>query len=1036
MASKDKKQITLEFNVTTSEFKKNIADLSDKISVLNNKLKLNAVELKNDSSNIDLLKNRSLLLTEKLEHQGVKTANLNRLLDQAKKLYGEDSNEVKKYTNAILKSSTEEARLKGYINDVNKKIEEQIKVIKESESNTKKLKNVINSQADGLKELKDKYIEVILTEGKNSATAKKLKEDMNKLNSELHNNISKLNSVESASDKFTSSLDELNDTSSKARDGFTIFKGVIANFATSIIQKGISAVKSFGSEIVGLGMNFQSAISKVKALSNATTEEMNLIEDKARELGSKTKFSASQVAEAFQYMALAGWEPQEMLNSMESVLNLAAAADMDLAKASDIVTDYLTAFNLTSKDSIKFTDQLAYAMSNSNTNVEQLGEAYKNVAATSTQLGYSLEDTTAALMVMADSGIKGGEAGTALSSIMTRLGNDVSGCRELLRKYGVEVYDSNGKVKSLSSILEGLKSKWKSLSDEQKSNLSYVVAGKTAQSELMTILGESTGSFNAYRQGLIDCDGAASQMAATMQDNLQGDVTTMKSKFEELGLSIYEKLNIPLRNSVNFINEKVVPVLKFMIDNLPIVGVAIGGITTAIIAQKVATTGLTGVTKLLTLAQSGLNAVLSMNPITAVILVITGLVVAFMTLWKKSEGFRNFWINLWSGIKSSCSKAIENVKNFFGNLANFFNEKVDYIKDKIESIKEGFVNLKNKVSDIIFAIVDVFKSIGVNIKETFQPVINVVLTFVNNVKTIFYNIYLIAAYIFTSVKDKIIDIYTNIRDFFVEKFESVKEFFLNAIQTIKDFFAPIGDFFGSLFESAKEKIKSVFGPVKEFFLDCVNNIKSVFSTIGTFFKEKFTEAYNNVKGAFAGIGDFFADKIKTIKEKMVSIGKSVGDAVGGAFKFVINGIIDKVEKIVNAPIKVINKLIGKIQTIIPSLKRLDEFSLPRLKTGMSYVPKDYFPAFLDEGERVLTKEQNAAFNRVGGLSGLINSQMNDVTETKFLTGDNRIYDYLERIANKNMSFYVDSEKLAEVTADNDDKISGEKIDLKNRGLEL
>ena len=103
---------------------------------------------------------------------------------------------------------------------------------------------------------------------------------------------------------------------------------------------------------------------------------------------------------------------------------------------------------------------------------------------------------------------------------------------------------------------------------------------------------------------------------------------------------------------------------------------------------------------------------------------------------------------------------------------------------------------------------------------------------------------------------------------------------------------------------------------------------------------------------------------------------------------------------------------------------------------MSYVPKDYFPAFLDEGERVLTKEQNAAFNRVGGLSGLINSQMNDVTETKFLTGDNRIYDYLERIANKNMSFYVDSEKLAEVTADNDDKISGEKIDLKNRGLEL
>jgi len=316
-----------------------------------------------------------------------------------------------------------------------------------------------------------------------------------------------------------------------------------------------TAIVALGTAAVTTTADFETAMSKVKSLiSSSSTDlegDMERLEEAAREAGETTKFSATEAAEAMSYMGLAGWSADEMIDGLDGVLNLAAASEMDLATASDIVTDYLSAFGLTAADSGTLVDKMAYAMSNSNTSTEQLGEAYKNCAATATQLGYGLDETTAALMVMADAGIKGGEAGTALSSIMTRLGNNTSGCTDMLESYGIEVYDAQGNVNSLSNILSGMQGIWADLTDEEKANLAYVVAGKTAQSELMTVLGESTGSFQAYQEGLANCTGTAENMAEIMQDNLSGQLTILKSQLQELAISFGEILMPTIKSIVS-----------------------------------------------------------------------------------------------------------------------------------------------------------------------------------------------------------------------------------------------------------------------------------------------------------------------------------------------------------------------------------------------------------------------------------------------------------------------------------------------------
>lgn len=367
-------------------------------------------------------------------------------------------------------------------------------------------------------------------------------------------------------DKYGKKIEESGDAAEKAGGAMEVFKGSLAaDFAAKGLEKVCDLLKTAAEYSVDVGSNFESSMSKVEAISGASAMQMQDLTKKAETVGKESKrFSASDAADALQYMALAGWETRDMLNSIDGVINLAEASEMDLAKASDIVTDYITAFGLSSKDAAHFVDIMAYAMSNSNTNTEQLGEAYKNVAATAGSFGYSVEDTTAALMVMANAGVKGGEAGTALNAIMTRLATNSSGCADELKKYGISVYDSAGKIKPLSSIILGISSAFSSLTDAESANLAKIIAGQEHYAALNTLItgsseaAERSGqSFNQYADALERCTGTAEEMSAVMTDNLKGDFAELGSAVEALGIAAYDYIDGPIRSVVDGVTDGV-----------------------------------------------------------------------------------------------------------------------------------------------------------------------------------------------------------------------------------------------------------------------------------------------------------------------------------------------------------------------------------------------------------------------------------------------------------------------------------------------
>lgn len=357
--------------------------------------------------------------------------------------------------------------------------------------------------------------------------------------------------------------------------------------ATAGIAKALDEIKDAYMDCINTAGDFEASMSNVEALSGASGDELESLSDKAKEMGATTKFTAGESADALSYMALAGWNTQSMLEGISPVLNLAAAANMDLAQASDIVTDYLTAFGLKASDTTHFVDVMAYAMAHSNTDVIQLGEAYKACASTATSLGYSVEETTAVLATMANAGVKGGEAGTALNAIFTRLATNTKKCGDELANYGVNIYDAQGNMQSLSSILTGIAGVWGDLTDQEQANLAKTIAGTNQYSKLQTIMAgcseaaaEGGQSFSDYTEALNNCAGSADKMAGTMLDNMNGRLVLMQSAADGLKIAIGEDLT-PTMSGLYDVGAQVLGWMQGFVEENPgvIKGIAAGTVT-------------------------------------------------------------------------------------------------------------------------------------------------------------------------------------------------------------------------------------------------------------------------------------------------------------------------------------------------------------------------------------------------------------------------------------------------------------------------
>lgn len=310
-----------------------------------------------------------------------------------------------------------------------------------------------------------------------------------------------------------------------------------------------TALTAAGGYAIKVGSDFEAGMSEVSAISGATGEDLAALTDKAKEMGAKTKFSATDSAEAFKYMAMAGWKTSDMLGGIEGVMNLAAASGEDLATVSDICTDALTAFGLQASDSAHFADVLAKASSSSNTNVGMMGATFKYVAPIAGSMKYSIEDTAVAIGLMANAGIKGEQAGTSLRAMLTRLVDPPKDAAAALDALNISATNADGSMRPLHDVLVDLRKGFANLDDSQKASYASSIAGTEAMSGLLAIVNASDDDFNKLTEAINNSDGAAKQTADTMQDNLKGAMEELSGSAETLGLEVYEQIQTPLKNA-------------------------------------------------------------------------------------------------------------------------------------------------------------------------------------------------------------------------------------------------------------------------------------------------------------------------------------------------------------------------------------------------------------------------------------------------------------------------------------------------------
>lgn len=496
----------------------------------------------------------------------------------------------------------------------------------------------------------------------------------------------------------------LNDAVNRIRETQQQFEG-LSSFGKSLstVGAGLTAsitapVMALGASVVKTQMKFQDSMAKVKALSGATGEDFKMLEDTAKKFGESTVFSASECADALGYMALAGWDAQQSADGLPGVLNLAAASGMELAQASDLVTDYLTAFGLEADQAGRMADVLSYAQANSNTTTEMLGEAFKNCAVNAHNAGLSLEETTAILGRFADAGLKGSEGGTALNAIIRDMTQKMKNGAIQIGNTSVKVQDANGNFRSMTDIIRDVDKATEGMGDAQKTAALMTTFTADSIKGMGILCNTGADNIDKFTNELKNSDGTAEDMANTLSSTLSGALKQLSSAWEglqyDLGdtTGVLTKIVNGLTLLVRWLKSLPGPV-KQVIVTLALLAATIGptlliigkmieawvkmketigilrsgfGLLRGVLSGLPSVFGIIqGVVSTVGGALSSLWAVLMANPIILVIGIIAALVAAFIYFWNTSESFRQFWINLWETIKTAAVNAWNTIGTFF-----------------------------------------------------------------------------------------------------------------------------------------------------------------------------------------------------------------------------------------------------------------------------------------------------------------------------------------------------------------------------------
>lgn len=508
---------------------------------------------------------------------------------------------------------------------------------------------------------------------------------------------------------------ELGDNAEKVSSGgISSMTVALGNLAADGIRKAATELKNFTTDVIETGTEFDAGISKVGAISGASAEDMEKLREKAKEMGASTKFTAAESAEALEYMAMAGWKTEDMLSGISGIMDLAAASGEDLGTTSDIVTDALTAFGLTAADSGHFADVLAAASSNANTNVSMMGETFKYVAPVAGTLNYSIEDMAEAIGLMANSGIKSSQAGTALRSIITRLSTDAGSSSKslgalgtLVEKLGVEFYDTNGKARDFGDVIAEAREAWQELTDEEQTTYGKKIAGEEAIASWLSLMNAAPADVEKLSAAIKNCDGAASDMSSTMQDNLQGDFILLDSAVDGMKISLADELEPEMRDIVQYITKKMPDIEDGLSKVFKVGSKLVGGAVKTLpvvadilepIAPLIAAVGVEiGTLKVAQTAtgwMKGLNAVMSANPAVAVATGIFGVSAALFELYKKYDSIPSYTESI-SKMYEGAYENIDNLAKSMKDMKDGFNERAGDVLNETERTKDLWEELEN-----------------------------------------------------------------------------------------------------------------------------------------------------------------------------------------------------------------------------------------------------------------------------------------------------------------------------------------------------
>lgn len=682
-----------------------------------------------------------------------------------------------------------------------------------------------------------------------------------------------------------SAQNQIQQSSQSMSSGFDSAGRTLKTVGAGITAAVTVPVVAFGKSAVEATQTFNASMSKTGALMGATQQEMNQLRDAAKEYGASTQFSATQCSDALGYMALAGWNAKQSTAALPGVLNMAAASGMDLAQASDLVTDYLSAFGMKAGEAGKMADVLSYAQAHSNTTTEALGEAFKNCAANAHAAGMDVQTTTALLGQLANQGLKGSEAGTALTAIMRDMTAKMKDGAIQIGNTKVQVQDANGNYRDMIDILGDVESATHGMGDAQRATALQSTFTADSIKGLNLLLNAGTGSARDFRDQLKNCGGTAKEMADKMNDNLEGDIKACQSAFESMQLAVGEKLDPVLRAftqtltklfaAIGSLPAPVLQVGMVLLTILAIIGPIILVIGTVMTKIREVRQGLRDLRTALNIIRNAnifsrgmslvrtalgtirgvimnnvipafqsLWGIMLANPIAVAVVAIIALVAGFTYLWNHCEAFRAFWIKLWKdflmAVKSfspALAGVFQGIGNVISGFVNIIQALLGGIKDIIvdvftgnfDKIPQDLASMGEKLQNAFGKIFDGLKLIAQNSLQALQDV------FMAGLNTLFDPIIEWGYSISGALGDAMTDLY----GVFEDSFNLIMDY-------LGDLGSIIGDLLTGNFEGALQGVQDLFTHLGDNLKLVFQDIQNVIQELWTFISTSVSTWFNNV----------------------------------------------------------------------------------------------------------------------------------------------------------------------------------------------